>query len=146
MEETTGSTSSDVFSPTDPAAQRVEREFAALIRLNDRHAATEEQRVRPARTPVVTPHEAVRLTVALAANAGLREEDEPEVDRSDIIAALSLVPRMRGDVDILEESLLAMARGRGLTWQEIAFGLGLGSTQAARQRYERLSGRTARDQ
>nr|BFE81479.1 hypothetical protein GCM10020093_040800 [Planobispora longispora] len=30
-----------------------------------------------------------------------------------------------------------------MTWQEIAFGLGLGSPQAARQRYERLIGRGA---
>ena len=32
-----------------------------------------------------------------------------------------------------------IARGQGMTWQELAFGLGLGSAQAARQRYERLN-------
>jgi hypothetical protein len=32
-----------------------------------------------------------------------------------------------------------------MTWQELAFGLGLGSAQAARQRYERLHLRTAPD-
>jgi hypothetical protein len=36
-----------------------------------------------------------------------------------------------------------IARGEGMTWQELAFGLGL--TQAARQRYERLHLRTAPD-
>jgi hypothetical protein len=36
-----------------------------------------------------------------------------------------------------------MARGHGLTWAQIAFGLGLGTPQAARQRYERLAGRIA---
>jgi hypothetical protein len=38
-----------------------------------------------------------------------------------------------------------IARGEGMTWQELAFGLGLGSAQAARQRYERLHLRTAPD-
>lgn len=46
-------------------------------------------------------------------------------------------------MDELEAALLLMARGRDLTWQEIAFGLGLGTPQAAKQRYERLAGRTA---
>lgn len=32
-----------------------------------------------------------------------------------------------------------------MTWQELAFALGLGSAQAARQRYERLAHRTAPD-
>ena len=32
-----------------------------------------------------------------------------------------------------------------MTWQEIAFGLGLGTPQAARQRYERLASRAADD-
>ncbi len=41
-------------------------------------------------------------------------------------------------MDQLEALILRIARERGMTWQEIAFGLGLGSTQAARQRYERL--------
>jgi hypothetical protein len=33
-----------------------------------------------------------------------------------------------------------------MTWQEIAFGLGLGTAQAARQRYERLADRTAAEE
>ena len=44
--------------------------------------------------------------------------------------------------DALEAGLLQVARGRGMTWQAIAFGLGLGGAQAARQRYERLTVRT----
>ncbi len=57
------------------------------------------------------------------------------MDHADITAALSLVPLVRGE----------MARSRGTTWQEIAFGLGLGTPQAARQRYERPAGRVAAD-
>lgn len=55
------------------------------------------------------------------------------------------MPLVRGETDDLETGLLQMARGRGMTWQEIAFGLGLGTPQAARQRYERLAGRAAAD-
>jgi hypothetical protein len=52
---------------------------------------------------------------------------------------------VRAELDELEAGLLEMARGRGQTWPEIAFGLGLGTPQAARQRYERLASRTATD-
>ena len=88
------------------------------------------------------PHEAVRLVTFLLSGAAEPESGEPEVDQDDITAALSLIPQARGEMDALEASLLQMARGRGLTWQEIAFGLGLGTPQAARQRFERLANRT----
>lgn len=81
----------------------------------------------------------------MLSGAALLDKGEPEVDRADITAALSLVPLVRAELDELEASLLQMARGRGMTWPEIAFGLGLGTPQAARQRYERLAGRTATD-
>lgn len=81
----------------------------------------------------------------LLSGAVQQDDGEPEVDHADITAALSLVPLVRGEMDELEAGLLQMARGRGMTWQEIAFGLGLGTPQAARQRYERLAGRTAAD-
>jgi hypothetical protein len=65
------------------------------------------------------------------------------VGTADLTAALSLVPSARAELDQLEASLLLIARGQGMTWQELAFGLGLGSAQAARQRYERLALRAA---
>ena len=77
----------------------------------------------------------------LAGGSAQLEEVEAEVDNADITAALTLVPLARAEMDQLEAGLLLMARGRGLTWQEIAFGLGLGTSQAARQRYERLTSR-----
>ncbi|GAA1927813.1 hypothetical protein GCM10009837_61560 [Streptomyces durmitorensis] len=55
------------------------------------------------------------------------------------------MPAARGEMDEVEAGLLQMARGRGMTWPEIAFGLSLGTPQAARQRYERLVGRTSID-
>jgi hypothetical protein len=46
------------------------------------------------------------------------------VDAADLMAALTLIPRVRAEVDQLEASLPLIARGQGMTWQELAFGLG----------------------
>ncbi|MFE9926332.1 DNA-binding protein [Streptomyces sp. NPDC005774] len=133
----------DPFTPPRPEQARARRVHASLFRIAERHAATDEQRRRQVHPAVLGPHEAVRLVAFLLSGAAQREGGEPEVDRDDITAALSLVPLVRGEMDELETGLLRMARGRGMTWQDIAFGLGLGTPQAARQRYERLSDRTA---
>ncbi|WP_275465680.1 DNA-binding protein [Streptomyces noursei] len=135
----------DPFTPPDPGRARAHRAHAALFRIAERHAATDEQRRRQVHPAFVSPHEAVRLVSFLLSGAALLQDGEPEVDRSDVTAALSLVPMVRGEMDELEAGLLQMARGRGMTWQEISFGLGLGTPQAARQRYERLVDRTATD-
>ena len=131
----------DPFTPPHPEQARAHRVYASLYRIAERHAATDEQRHRQVHPTAVGPHEAVRLVAFLLSGAVQPEDGEPEVDRADITAALSLVPLVRGEMDELETGLLQMARGRGLTWQEIAFGLGLGTPQAARQRYERLASR-----
>lgn len=87
------------------------------------------------------PEEAVRLLVGLAAGSTPIEDDEEIVDSDDLLAGLTLLPKARAGIDELEASLMVVARARGMTWQELAFGLGLGSPQAARQRYERLTRR-----
>ncbi|MFE7135096.1 DNA-binding protein [Streptomyces sp. NPDC057638] len=133
----------DPFSPPDADEARARRAPTALFRITERHAATEEQRRRQTNPHLPGPHEAVRLVAFLLSGAAERAEGEPEVDRADITAALTLMPLVRGELDELETGLLQMARGRGMTWPEIAFGLGLGTPQAARQRYERLAARTA---
>ncbi|MFI9274384.1 DNA-binding protein [Kitasatospora sp. NPDC052896] len=130
------------FAAPDPGQVRAQREYAALFRLAERHATTEEQRRRQTNPTVPGPHEVVRLVALLMAGSALLDEGEPEVDQADVTAALTLLPLVRGELDELETGLLKMARGRGMTWQEIAFGLGLGTPQAARQRYERLAERT----
>ncbi|WP_433249887.1 DNA-binding protein [Streptosporangium sp. CA-135522] len=135
--------SSDPFTPPDAGQVRAHRVYASLMRIAERHAATEAQRSRQVHPDVLGPHEAIRLVSFLAGGGAVREEGEPEVDNADITAALTLMPLARAEMDQLEAGLLLMARGRGLTWQEIAFGLGLGTSQAARQRYERLAGRVA---
>ncbi|MFC4120571.1 DNA-binding protein [Nonomuraea zeae] len=131
------------FTPEDPARARAQRVHASLFRIAERHAATDRQRGRQAHASMIGPQEAVRLVTFLLSGAALREDGEPEVDHDDITAALSLIPLARAEMDELEAGLLQMARGRGMTWQSIAFGLGLGTPQAAKQRYERLIDRTA---
>jgi hypothetical protein len=134
---------SDPWTPPDAPRARAEREYGALFRLQERHAGTPGRRDRGRLPYVIGPQEAVRLLTGLAAGALVLEEGEEPVDRADLTAALTLLPLVRAEVDQLEASLLLIARGEGMTWQELAFGLGLGSAQAARQRYERLAQRTA---
>ncbi|MFF7262381.1 DNA-binding protein [Streptomyces sp. NPDC008159] len=135
---------SDPFTPPSADEARAQRTYTSLFRIAERHAATDGQRRRQVHPQVLGPHEAVRLVSFLLSGAALLEDGEPEVDRADITAALSLVPPARAEMDELEVGLLEMARGRGMTWPEIAFGLGLQTPQAARQRYERLASRTER--
>ncbi|MDR3080837.1 MAG: DNA-binding protein [Streptomyces sp.] len=135
----------DPFAPPQPDQARAQRVYASLFRIAERHAATEGQRHRQVHPSIIAPHEAVRLVSFLLSGAAQPDDGEPEVDQADITAALSLVPLVRGEMDELEAGLLQMARGRGMTWQEIAFGLGLGTPQAARQRYERLNSRVRDD-
>ncbi|MBB5934145.1 DNA-binding protein [Streptomyces zagrosensis] len=133
------------FTPQHPEQARARRVHASLFRIAERHAADDGQRERQIHPSVIAPHEAIRLVSFLLSGAAQLVDGEPEVDHADITAALSLVPLARGDMDELEIGLLQMARGRGMTWPEIAFGLGLGTPQAARQRYERLIARTTTD-
>ncbi|MFE3454023.1 DNA-binding protein [Nonomuraea sp. NPDC059194] len=139
-------TSTDPFTPPHPDQARAHRVHASLLRIAERHAATDAQRSRQIHSSAIAPHEAVRLVSFLLSGAAQLDDGEPEVDQPDITAALSLIPLVRGELDALEAGLLQMARGRGMTWSEIAFGLGLGTPQAARQRYERLAERTPADE
>ncbi|MFB9471479.1 DNA-binding protein [Nonomuraea salmonea] len=136
----------DPFTAPHPEQARAERVYASLFRIAERHAATDEQRLRQVHPSMLGPHEAIRLVTFLLSGAAPFDDGEPAVDQADITAALSLVPMVRSEMDALEAGLLEMARGRGMTWQEIAFGLGLGTAQAARQRYERLADRTAAEE
>lgn len=134
---------SDALSPPDASEARAERVYTALFRIYERHAGDDARRNRGRHPAMIGPAEAVRVLVSLAAGAAVTEDGEDAVDTADLMAALTLVPSARAELDQLEASLLLIARGQGMTWQELAFGLGLGSAQAARQRYERLTRRTA---
>jgi hypothetical protein len=133
----------DSWDPPDAHRARAEREHAALFRIYQRHAAEPARRDRGRHPFMIGPAEAVRVLVSLAAGAALAEDGEEAVDAADLTAALTLMPSARAEMDQLEASLLKIARGQGMTWQELGFALGLGSAQAARQRYERLVLRTA---
>jgi hypothetical protein len=135
----------DTWTPPDAPKARAEREYAALFRIQERHANTPARRDRARHPAMIGPAEAVRLLVGLAAGARVPEDGEEAVDAADLTAALTLMPMVRAELDELETSLLLIARAAGMTWQEMAFGLGLGSAQAARQRYERLAARTVPD-
>jgi hypothetical protein len=133
----------NTWTPPDAPKARAEREYAALFRIQQRHADNPARRDRGRHPAMIGPGEAVRLLVMLAAGSAVVEDGENAVDTADLTAALTLMPMVRAEVDQLETSLLVIARGHGMTWQELAFGLGLGSAQAARQRYERLNLRAA---
>ncbi|MFI5954280.1 DNA-binding protein [Cryptosporangium sp. NPDC051539] len=133
---------SESLSRPSPSRARAERTYAALFRLAERHAGDAEARARQVNPAILAPHEAVRLVSFLAGGSAAYRGGEPEVDADDLTAALTLVPLVRAELDELELGLLLMARGRGMTWADIAFGLGLGSAQAASQRHDRLSSRT----
>ncbi|MER5336127.1 DNA-binding protein [Micromonospora sp. NPDC002717] len=133
----------DSFTTPDAGRARAHRTYDALHRITERHAGTETRRRRHTNPYVPDTYEAVALVTALAAGGAEVEPGEERVDDADLVAALTLVPHLRAEVDAMEAGLLTLARGRGLTWQQIAYGLGLGSAQAAKQRFERLSARTA---
>ncbi|WP_433060850.1 DNA-binding protein [Dactylosporangium sp. CS-033363] len=132
----------DLLDRPDPAARRAERVYGALAHLTERHAGSPELRSRHVHADVAAPHEVVRVAAAMAAGSIPPAPGEPALDESDLVAALTLLPDVRAELDTTELYLLQTARERGMTWQDIALSLGLGTPQAARQRYERLAARS----
>ncbi|MBV9384302.1 MAG: DNA-binding protein [Streptosporangiaceae bacterium] len=59
----------------------------------------------------------------------------------DLLAALALLPAARAELDQIETALLFTARAEGLSWSRISRAMGLGSPQAAQQRFGRVTGR-----
>jgi hypothetical protein len=64
-----------------------------------------------------------------------------DLDQEDILAALTLLPAARAEIDGLEAGLLFTARSAGLTWAQMAHAMGFNSPQACQQRYTRLAAR-----
>ena len=60
---------------------------------------------------------------------------------ADVLAALTLLAAARAEVDQAEAALLFTARAHGLSWSQISQAMGLGSPQAAQQRFGRVTGR-----
>ena len=66
---------------------------------------------------------------------------DPEADAAVLDAGLRLLASARAELDQIESGLLFAARAAGMTWPQVAGALGLGSPQAAQQRFGRLLGR-----
>ena len=66
-----------------------------------------------------------------------------KVAEEEVEAALTLLPAARAEVEQLETALLFTARAKGMSWGRISRGMGLGSAQAALQRFDRLADRVA---
>ncbi|MDX3004611.1 hypothetical protein PWY87_23175 [Kribbella solani] len=64
-----------------------------------------------------------------------------ELGAEDLLAALTLLPAARAEVEELEAGLFFVARSSGLTWAEIADAMGFSSPQACQQRFNRLTAR-----
>jgi hypothetical protein len=64
-----------------------------------------------------------------------------DISEEDLLAALALLSAARAEVDQTEAALLFTARAHGLSWARISRAMGLGSPQAAQQRFDRVAGR-----
>ena len=79
-----------------------------------------------------------------AANAGSPAANAGGIGEEGVLAALSLLAAARAELDQAEAALLFTARSHGLSWPRISRAMGLGSPQAAQQRFDRVSGRAQR--
>jgi hypothetical protein len=64
-----------------------------------------------------------------------------DIDEDTVLAALTLLPAARAEVDQVEAAVLWTARSHGLSWPRISRAMGLASAQAAQQRFDRVTGR-----
>jgi len=67
--------------------------------------------------------------------------DASGIGEEGVLAALSLLAAARAELDQAEAALLFTARSLGLSWPRISRAMGLGSPQAAQQRFGRAAGR-----
>jgi hypothetical protein len=86
----------------------------------------------PARQPPAAA-DLIRFVLWRANAGGIGEEG--------VLAALALLTAARAELDQSEAALLFTARSQGLSWPRISRAMGLGSPQAAKQRFDRVSGR-----
>lgn len=63
------------------------------------------------------------------------------ITEADAQAAVTLLAAARAEVEQLEAGTLFTARAQGFSWSRIARAMGLGSAQAALQRFDRITAR-----
>lgn len=110
--------------------QRNELIDLAQRRLVGRFGTSAERRGLPLAPPA---GELIARVIAAAAS------EAPTADDTDIRSALTLVAADRWATESRELNLITLARQGRMPWREIAQHLGLGSEQAAQQRYQRLA-------
>ena len=117
---------------------RDQQEAARLAEARERLAAdfASELSDRPwlARGLPATDGDLVRLAAWCART--------PEVDTEVVMTGVSMLEAARAELDQIEAALLFAARSAGITWADVATALGLGSAQAAQQRFDRVLART----
>ena len=118
---------------TDDDQERAAAEHAARTHLLDAGAAGLPRQPWLHRSQPVSSADLVRFAVWRAQTGEVTEED--------VRAALTLMSAARAEVAQLETGLLFTARAQGLTWGRISRAMGLGSAQAALQRFDRLTSR-----
>ncbi|MFE7314287.1 hypothetical protein ACFU7T_14585 [Streptomyces sp. NPDC057555] len=86
--------------------------------------------------------DAALLGRLLAVAAGRRQDGSPHGEMTDDVAAgLRLFEQMRVALDQLETQVVVEARRCGMDWKQISQHQGFNSSQAASQRYQRLTTR-----
>jgi hypothetical protein len=70
--------------------------------------------------------------------------DTGDLGEEELLAALTLLPAARAEADQAEAAVLFTARAHGFSWPRISRAMGLGSAQAAQQRFDRVTGRAGR--
>jgi hypothetical protein len=75
------------------------------------------------------------------ANACGHNANAGGIGEEGVLAALALLTAARAELDQTEAALLFTARAQGLSWPRISRAMGLGSPQAAQQRFDRVTGR-----
>ncbi|MER7243622.1 hypothetical protein [Kribbella sp. NPDC000426] len=117
-------------SKQDPDQAQAERQRQAREQLLAKGA--KDVPPRPWR-PAPIPLSAVDLTQFAVSR--------PDLSNDDLLAALTLLPAARAEVEEVESGLLFLARSSGLTWAEMADAMGFSSPQACQQRFNRLAAR-----
>ena len=117
----------------DADSQQADRERRARERLLDAGAASLPRAPWLHRSQPPASADLVRFAVWRGPSDAFGDEE--------VEAALTLLPAARAELEQLETALLFTARARGLSWGRISRAMGLGSAQAALQRFDRLTGR-----
>lgn len=121
------------MADADPDQGQAAREADACAQLLGAGAAALPRGPWLHRTQPPSAADLIRFALWRAGSGDLGDEE--------LLAALTLLPSARAELDQAEAAVLFTARVQGLSWPRISRAMGLGSAQAAQQRFGRLTGR-----